>query len=135
MKDSSYHRILRISAIVFALLLVFDSGIVAESTARLSNGTQAYVATAIGVGAGVKPTEINTWTAELTSRERELDAREAALQQREISVDLNQGGLTGDYSTYVLASILFILLLLILLNYTLDYLRLKELKETELQTV
>lgn len=129
MKDSNYHSILRISAIVFALVLVFDSGIINESTARLANGTQAYLATAIGVGASVQSTELNELTAELTSRQRELDAREAALREREIEVNINDGGVAdGDYSTYILASILFILLLLILLNYTLDYIRLKEMQ-------
>jgi len=68
----------------------------------------------------------------LTQRQRDLDAREAALRQREIAIGLSEGGGT-DKSTYVLAGILFILLVLILLNYTLDYLRLKE-QET-LQTV
>jgi hypothetical protein len=127
MKDSHYHRFLRVTAIVFAFVLIFDSGIVNESTARLADGTQAYLATAIGVGARVQPTELNQWTAELTSRERELEAREAALREREIDVTLNNGSVTAsDYSTYILASILFILLLLILLNYTLDYLRMKE---------
>ncbi len=136
MKDSNYHRILRISVVVFALVLVFDSGMIAESTARLSNGTQAYIATAIGVGAGVQATELNQITAELTSRQRELEAREAALREREIEVGLNDGGLVNsDYSTYILASILFILLLLILLNYTLDYIRSKELQVPRQKTV
>lgn len=128
MRNSQYHRILRVTAVVFALILLFDSGVVSESTARLANGTQAYLATAIGVGASVQRTELNEYTAELTSRERELDARENALREREIEVTLNDGGaLQSDYSTYILASILFILLLLILLNYTLDYLRIREL--------
>jgi len=118
-------------------VLVFDSGILAQSTAQLSNGAQTYLSAAVGVGAGVQPTELNTLTAEITTRQNELDAREASLQQREISIGLNQGGLAeGDYSTYVLSSILFILLVLILLNYTLDYIRAKERREQQvLQTV
>lgn len=128
MRHSHYHRVLRVLAVVFALVLVFDSGVVSESTARLANGTQAYIATAIGVGASVQKTPLNEYTAELTSRERELDAREAALREREIEVNLNNGGVENDYSTYILASILFILLLLILLNYTLDYLRIREIE-------
>lgn len=136
MRDSQYHSALRIFAVVFALVLVFDSGIVSESTARMANGTQAYLATAIGVGASVQSTELNEWTSELTSRQRELDAREAALREREIEIDLNDGSaFNGDYSTYILASILFILLLLILLNYTLDYIRLKELQQGREKTV
>lgn len=133
MKDSSYHKILRIGALVFAFVLIFDSGVLAQSTAQLSNGAQTYLSAAVGVGAGVKPTELNTLTAQITTRQTELDAREAAIEQREISVGLNQGGVTeSDYSTYVLSSILFILLVLILLNYTLDYIRSKE--KAEYQT-
>lgn len=119
--------------VVLAFMLVFDSGLISESTARLSNGTQAYLATAIGVGASVQSTPLNEFTAELTSRQRELDAREAALREREIEVTLNNGIAGNDYSTYILASILFILLLLILLNYTLDYLRIREI-EAQMRT-
>ncbi len=128
MKNSNYHRFLRISAVVLAFLLIFDSGLVSETTAKLSNGTQAYLASVIGVGAGVQSTELSELTAELTSRQRELDARETALREREIDIDLNESGLAEDYSTYILSSVLFILLLLILLNYTLDYIRMRELK-------
>jgi hypothetical protein len=71
MEQTIYHRFLRVAAVVCALVLVFDSGIISESTARLANGTQAYIATAVGVGASVSPTELNTLTAELTSRQRE----------------------------------------------------------------
>ena len=119
------------------MILVFDSGIIDESTSRLANGTQAYLTAAIGIGASVQSTELNELTAELTSRQRELDAREAALKEREIEVGLNENGVVdGDYSTYILASILFILLLLILLNYTLDYIRVKELQvNREVKTV
>jgi hypothetical protein len=123
---SNYHKILRVSLVVCAVMLVFDSGIISESTAKLSNGTQNYLANAVGMTASVAPTELNQFTAELTEREKELSAREAALREREIQVGINTGGQTNDYSTYLLASILFILLVLILLNYTLDYLRSRE---------
>jgi hypothetical protein len=136
MKDSPYHSFLRISLVVFAVILLFDSGIIDDSTRHLSSGAQTYLSATVGVGASVKPTELNQLTAELTSRQRELDAREAALREREIEVSIDDGGaLGGNYSTYVLASILFILLLLILLNYILDYLRLKELQQLNEKTV
>lgn len=117
---------LRVSALVCALVLVFESGLISESTAQLSRGTSSYLANAIGVGASVQPTELNMLTAELTERERDLDIREAALAEREIEVNLSREAGSGDTATYLLASILFILLVLILLNYVLDYLRLKE---------
>ncbi len=123
---SNYHRILRVSLVVCALMLVFDSGLISDSTARLSNGTQNYLANAVGMTASVAPTELNQFTAQLTEREQELSSREAALREREIAVGLNEGGQTNDYSTYLLASILFILLVLVILNYVLDYLRSKE---------
>jgi hypothetical protein len=136
MEDTNYHRILRIAAMVCAFVLVFDSGLLLKSTATLSDGAQTYLSAAIGVGASVQPNELNTLTAELTSRQRELEAREAALREREIEIDLtDSGGVSSDYSTYILASILFILLLLILLNYTLDYLRLKEMQVNRQKTV
>jgi len=130
-KDSNYHRILRVSALVCAITLVFESGILSESTALLSQNTHLYLANAVGMSAGVAPTELNQYTAQLTQKERELEAREAALNEREIAVNLSTGsGSTNDTATYMLASILFILLLLILLNYALDYLRQKELSQT-----
>lgn len=126
-QSSNYHRILRISVVVCALVLVFDSGIISESTARLSNGTQNYLASVVGMTASVQPTELNQYTAQLTAKEKELLEREAALKAREIAVGLNTDGQTSkDISTYLLASILFILLVLILLNYTLDYIRSRE---------
>jgi len=132
--NSNYHRVLRVSALVFAITLVFESGLLSKTTANLSQNTHLYLANAVGMSAGVAPTELNQYTAALTQKERELTARESALQEREIAVDLNQGGATANSTaTYLLASILFILLLLILLNYVLDYLRQKEL--TAAQTV
>lgn len=126
MQATLYHKSLRIFLIVTAFVLVFDSGLINDTTKQLANGTQSYMANVIGVGASVGPTELNTLTAELTAQKRELEAREAALRQREIAVGINDGGSTSDYSTYILAGILFILLVLILLNYTLDYLRSNE---------
>ncbi len=126
-KNSNYHRVLRVSALVCAIALVFESGLLSESTAVLSQNTHSYLANAVGMTVGVAPTELNQYTAQLTQKERELDAREAALNERAISVNLaNAGESTNDTATYLLASILFILLVLILLNYILDYLRMKE---------
>ncbi|MCA9358967.1 hypothetical protein KC926_02045 [Candidatus Kaiserbacteria bacterium] len=126
MKNSNYHRVLRVSAVVCALALVFESGLINSSTAQISRGTHAYLANAIGMSASVQPTELNTLTAALTAKERELAAREAALREREISVDSSSGGIDNSNATYIMATILFILLVLILLNYALDYLRSRE---------
>jgi hypothetical protein len=126
-EHSGYHKFLRVSALVCALTLVFESGLISTSTVALSKNTHQYLANAIGMSASVEPTELNLYTAQLTQKERELEDREAALIEREILVGLSQSENPGNNTTtYILASILFILLILIILNYTLDYLRLKE---------
>ncbi len=74
-------------------------------------------------------------TAALTARERELEARELAVAEREIAVDIAPGGEGNrDRTTFVLATILFILLVLIVLNYALDYLRVREREAVVLKT-
>jgi hypothetical protein len=124
MKDSLYHSLLRISALTLALVLLFVSGIISPVTKELANNAGDYVATAIGVNAGVVPTELNSLTAELTEKRKELAAREAAIAEREIAVNLNTTRSSdSDTATYILSAILFILLTLIILNYILDFLR------------
>lgn len=123
--DSLYHKCLRIGALTLSLLLVFVSGLLNDTTAELAKLTTSQMANAIGISVGVAPTELNMMTAELTAWERTLADREAAIVEREIAVGLNTGNgqSTTDWSTFILATILFILLLLIVLNYALDYMR------------
>lgn len=123
--DSLYHKTLRIGALTLALLLLFVSGIINDTTAELADLTTNQLANAIGISVGVAPTELNMMTAELSAWERALAEREAVIVEREIAVGLNTGnGQTNpDWSTFILATILFILLLLIILNYALDYMR------------
>lgn len=128
MKDSLYHVVLRTSALTLALLLLFDSGLFAPVTARISQNTQDYVATAVGMYAGVESTELNRYTAELTAKDRALTARENDIAAREIALNKAKAAEGVDYSTYVLSVLLFILLVLILMNYTLDYLRVQKLR-------
>jgi hypothetical protein len=120
MTHGHYHSTLRVSLLVTAFMLVFDSGIVFPLTKQLSDNTMLYLAQSAGVFAQIEPNEYNTITAELTRREAELAAREAEL--REIGAR-DFGGEPTDYSTYILASILFILTVLITLNYVLDWRR------------
>ena len=131
LEDTMYHRVIRTSALVCALVLLFESGIISQSTARLAQNTNQYLANAVGVGAGVEPTELNTLTAELTSQKKKLGDREAAIREREIEVGLASGEVPGQTTTYVLAGVLFLLLILIVLNYILDYLRSREPKRTQ----
>lgn len=118
-----YHKVLRVAALVCAFVLLFESGVISETTKTLSQNTHQYLANAVGVGASVKPNELNVITAELTQQKLALAEREQALTDREIAVGLiEQGEASSDVSTYILAAILFILLVLIVLNYALDYL-------------
>lgn len=126
MKDSLYHIVLRTAALTLAFLLLFDSGLLSGATATLSHDAQDYVASAIGMYAGVEATELNNYTAELTARDRVLTQRESDLAAREIAVNLAESQAPVNYSTYILSVLLFIMLVLIVLNYALDYIRAKE---------
>jgi hypothetical protein len=119
---STYHSLLRIALCVCAVVLVFDSGLISKATADLSSSAQDYMATAVGVKVGVAPNDVNVLTTRITELEQEL-----ATKEREISVNVGNGGSSNgfDMSTFVLSIILFILLVLIVLNYALDYLRLE----------
>lgn len=130
-QDSTYHRFLRVAAAVCAVVLVFESGLLRDSTKDLSSQTHLYLANAIGINASVPKNELNQLTAQITQKEQELQAREAALREREIEVGISSGVSTTDTTTYIMAGILFILLVLIILNYTLDYLRLRELQNVK----
>ncbi len=127
---STYHSLLRILSGVVVSMLLFQSGLVSPITAELAQNTEHYLANAVGVSVGVTPTELNQVTAALSARERDLDARELAVAEREIEVGINSGGIlpgdASDRTTFVLVGILFILLVLIVLNYVLDYLRFRE---------
>lgn len=118
-KHSLYHSFLRVAVCVFALILVFDSGLLFEETILLSTTTQEHLASVVGVSVGVAPTELNQLTARITELETELEAKE-----RLIAVSVGERETTGvDTSTFVLSTILFILLTLIVLNYVLDFMR------------
>ena len=127
-EDMAYHKLLRISAVLAAVVLLFDSGIIVPGTAEMSFNTQQYIAQVIGVTAAVQPTEINQITAALTEREQELNQREAALAEREINARAESSPISSstDYSTYILSAILLIILVLIVLNYVLDFLRARQ---------
>lgn len=121
-----YHSFLKITAVVFVTTLLFDGGFLHPITKQLSDNTINYLASVgSSVTAQVAPTELNTLTAELTARERELAEREAALAAREISARDFGTSEEADYSTYILSIILFILTTLIILNYILDWLRIR----------
>lgn len=123
LENTIYHSVLRVGAAVLALVLLFESGLLIDSTASLAQNTHLYLAQSVGMSASVKPNEVNEITAALTEQQQLLDAREAELREREIAVELNQGAVSNDRAMFVIAALLFIMLVLILLNYVLDYLR------------
>lgn len=131
MRNSTYHKTLRICAAIVTLVLVFDSGLLSPITKQLSNQTQLHLASVIGVGAAVEPTELNLMTAELTKQKAALDKRESALREREITVNVartKEGSNSNQVSTYLISVLLFIILVLMVLNYVLDFTRERHLR-------
>ena len=134
MRYGWYHSSLRVSALVLVFSLLFVSGVVIPQTKQMTYNTQVYLANAVGVSVGVEPNELNQITAALTERERTLAEREVAITQREIEVGIrSSGGVqeTTNYATYLLSSILFLVLVLIVINYVLDFRRERRLVEAE----
>ncbi len=126
-----YHKLLRILLLVFTIVTVFDSGIINPVTQQMSNETFSYVAT-IGAGmyASVPPNEINTLTAQIAEQQRVLDAREAALREREIAAREYENN-TADYSTYIFSAILFLIIVLLFVNYVMDWTRMRQLQQLQ----
>lgn len=122
-----YHSFLRVSVLVSAFVLVFDSGLLLPITRQLSDTTISYVATiGVGTSAVVPENEINVLSAQIAERQRILDAREAELREREIaSRNFGSTNTNGDYSTYIIGTILFILTVLLVLNYAMDWARIR----------
>lgn len=126
MQGTFYHKFLRMSVLLFAVVLLFESGFLFEGTKDLSEGTFRYVASVVGITASVQPTELNEITAELTKRKTELDEREEVLRGREIdarALDRSDVTFNNSFSTYIMSIILFVMLVLIVLNYVFDFIR------------
>lgn len=103
-------------AIVFVLLVSFGS---------LSLGPKQFareLGAAVGASAGVLPNEYNTLAQALLKKETEVNQREAALAEREAAV-LREGGEKNTKLIFVVLSVGGLLLVLILLNFYLDWRR------------
>lgn len=124
----SYRSLLRITVVVMAVVLVFQSGVMLDRTAELFDQSADYLSASVGMSVSVAPTEYNTITSELTKQRQLLAAREAAVEEREVAVSLVSGSNNEDQdrTTYLLAAVLFVQLVLIVLNYGLDYLRVRD---------
>ncbi len=128
MEQTLYHSLLKIFAVVLAVVLVFDSGLLFPVTKQISTDTGQYLANSVGVTVGVAPTEVNQLTARITELEGQLEEA----NERQIAVNLNtEDGVSVDRSTFVLSAILFILLVLIVLNYALDFVRMRTLRQDQ----
>lgn len=131
MEHTLYHQLLRVAAVVVAFVLVFDAGQVVPGTDKLSDNTTQYLANVVGVSVGIPESELNVITAELTEQRVALEERERVIAEREIQLQQNPNAAAAggsNTSTFILSTILFILLALIVLNYGLDYARTRELE-------
>lgn len=77
---------------------------------------------AVGASAGVLPNEYNTLAQSLLKKEAEVNQREAALAEREAAV-MRQGNEKDTKLVFVVLSVGVLLLILILLNFYLDWRR------------
>lgn len=125
LQTTLYHSLLRMTALTLAIVLLFVSGFVHPVTKIFTQNTTQYLASAVGASASVEYTELNQITAALTKQQAELDAREASITEREISIGLAPGSSakSGDTATLITSALLFVILVLIVLNYILDYMR------------
>ena len=122
MPKSVYHIVLRTSALTLALVLLFVSGVISPITKEISSNTGVYLANTIGMNASVLPNEYNTLNSELQKQAEVLNQREIALSLKE------QKSERFSVSTFTLSIVLFIVLVLLVLNYALDFMRSRERK-------
>jgi len=128
MHVTRYHKFLRTSLLIASFVLVFDSGILFPITKQLSQSTTSYLANVSngGMYAVVPQNEYNTLSAQLSEQQRLLDAREAALRDREIANRTYDTTGSNEYSTYIMSIILFLLTVLIVFNYAMDFMRVRQ---------
>jgi hypothetical protein len=123
MSVSLYRSALRVSAIVTALVLVFDGGFLSPLTRQFADTTYVYLAAAgASLSASVPENEINTLSAQIAEEQRRLAEREAALNTREIAAR-SYDTVDTDYSTFIISVILFLILVLLVLNFVMDWRR------------
>ena len=126
MEVGTYHRLLRSALMVFAFLLVFSSGILFPVTKQLSDNAVFYLASlGSSISVSVPPNEINTLSAQIAQKQKELDAREASLHEREIQAR-SFGSQAPEYAIYIISIILFIIIVLLMLNYAMDIARVRK---------
>lgn len=123
LEHSPYHKTLRVLSVVMVCVLMFQSGLYSKTTAQLSVVTGNYLTAAVGVSVGVPENDVNVLTKKIAELETQVGAKDAQLRERELSLGLNSQENTGTRVTLILAGIQLVLLILIVVNYALDYLR------------
>lgn len=123
LEHSPYHKTLRVMALVVMVVMLFQGGLVSKSTTELASITGEYLTAAVGVSVGVPQNELNTLTTRIAELETQVGYKDAQLRERELEIGLSSRDNSSYSVTIILASIQFILLLLIVVNYTLDYFR------------
>ena len=122
---SLYHSSLRVSALSLTCTLLFVSGALVSETQVLTVETEQYLANAVSASAGVAPNEYNVITAALTEQEAALDERAARLHERELALGLSTASTRtvwdAEVVTVVNSILLFIVVVLMVINYTLDF--------------
>ena len=120
LRHSFYHKFLRSSAVVVALMLAFESGMFIDENHLIASATSQYLANLVSVSASVPPNELNTITAALQARTSALDQRERDINARALDTSSDN---SAFYSTFALSVILLIQLALIVSNYAFDFYR------------
>lgn len=106
MDDSMYRILLRVSALTLALVLLFVSGIFSPITRELSSGTGTYLASVVDT-VPLQP-----------------DVSKKIQNENVIGINKQQSTHTAsDVPAFILSVILYIVLVLIISNYVLDYTR------------
>ncbi len=126
LESGAYHKTLRVSAVVLAAVLLFESGFFSPVTAQLSQRTEQYLASAVGITVGVPENGVNQLTTRIAELEAQVVDQSTQLRERDLNTGLGGSFAPGQTTTYLLSGILFILLLLIVLNYVLDFYRTRQ---------
>jgi len=108
--DSLYHKTLRISVTTCALLLLFVSGILSQTTAVLTNTSMQQLASVSGLAAADQTGSVEEGALNQSSTLSTADRRATSQSQY-------------DWLVFALATLLYSLLLLLVTNYALDYVR------------
>jgi len=106
--DGWYHSALRVLVVCFAAILVFESGVLSPATKTIAHLAGEQMASVIRVSTDVTPYSIQQVQTERT-------------QTSTVPEPISK-------STFLLSTLLFVLLLLLVLNYVLVHLRTKELQ-------